>query len=59
MTEQGLALTWECYGPLVDEGPRLLGRLSLAELKAMRTLLDDMRTVTDDHRARVSGGSEG
>ena len=59
MTEQGFALTWECYGPLVDEGQQLLADLDAGELVALRTLLDAMRDLTDRHRGRVTASSDG
>jgi DNA-binding MarR family transcriptional regulator len=59
MTEQGVGLTWECYGPLVAEGQQLLAGLDSDELAAMRTLLDAMRDLTDRHRERVAAASEG
>ena len=59
MTEQGAALTWECYGPLVADGQQLLAGLDADELAAMRTLLDAMRDLTDDHRGRVGAASDG
>ncbi|WP_432478845.1 MarR family winged helix-turn-helix transcriptional regulator [Nocardioides sp. GXQ0305] len=59
MTEQGAALTWECYGPLVAEGDHLLADLDADELAAMRTLLDAMRDLTDRHRDRLAATSEG
>ena len=59
MTEQGFALTWECYGPLVAEGQQLLADLGAEELAALRTLLDAMRDLTDRHRDRVRAASDG
>lgn len=59
MTEQGGALTWECYGPLVAEGQRLLAGLDEQQLAGMRALLDDMRDLTDRHRGRVATTSDG
>jgi DNA-binding MarR family transcriptional regulator len=55
MTEEGAALTWECYGPLVAEGQDLLAGLDADELAAMRALLDAMRDLTDRHRGRMAG----
>ena len=59
MTEEGFALTWECYGPLVAEGQQLLADLDAEELVALRTLLDAMRDLTDRHRGRVRAASDG
>ncbi len=59
MTDEGFALTWECYGPLVVEGQQLLTDLGADELVALRTLLDAMRDLTDRHRARVREASDG
>ena len=53
MTEAGFARTWEAYGPLVEEGRELLGRLPLEELHAMREHLDAIRELTDRHRERL------
>ena len=59
MTEQGFALAWECYGPLVTEGQQLFAHLGADELIALRTLLDAMRDLTDRHRSRVRAASDG
>jgi DNA-binding MarR family transcriptional regulator len=54
MTDEGFARTWECYGPLVTEGQRLLSRLSRDQLAMMRDHLDRIRELTDRHRARLT-----
>lgn len=54
MTEEGMRSTYAMYAPLVEEGQRLLGRHTLAELTAARDLLDAMREMTDRHRDRLS-----
>ncbi len=55
MTEEGMRSTYAMYAPLVDEGQRLLGRYTVAELEAARELLEAMREMTDRHRERLSG----
>ena len=55
MTAEGRARTWEAYGPMVEEGERLLGRLTVAEMERMREHLDAIRELTDRHRERISG----
>ncbi len=52
-TPEGQALTWEAYGPLVVEGQSLFDGTTIAQLDAMRDLLDTMRELTDRHRGRV------
>jgi len=59
MTEQGYALAWECYGPLVTKVQQLFADLDAQELIALRTLLDVMRDLTDRHRSRVRAASDG
>jgi DNA-binding MarR family transcriptional regulator len=53
MTEYGAERTRECYGPLVEEGQRLLAGFTRDELARMRALLDDIVEVTDRHRERM------
>ena len=55
MTEEGMRSTYAMHAPLVDEGQRLLGRYTVAELEAARELLEAMREMTDRHRERISG----
>ena len=55
MTEEGMRSTYAMYAPLVDEGQRLLGRYTVAELEAARELLEAMREMTDRHREQLSG----
>ena len=57
MTEEGMRSTYAMYAPLVEEGQRLLGRHTLAELTAARDLLDAMREMTDRHRERLGSQS--
>ena len=54
MTEEGMQTTYAMYAPLVDEGQRLLGRYTVAELQAARDLLEAMREMTDRHREGLS-----
>ena len=56
MTEEGMRSTYAMYAPLVDEGQGLFSGLTVAELTAMRDLLDAMRELTDRHRDAISGG---
>lgn len=58
LTEEGRARVWEAYGPLVEEGARMMAHLSEAELEAMRDHLDAIRELTDRHRLRVSGSKD-
>lgn len=53
MTDEGLARTWECYGPMVEEGQRLMAGLTRNELAAMRDLLVRIRELTDRHRENL------
>ena len=55
MTEEGQRQTWSAYGPMVEEGQRLLGRFSVAELERMASQLEDMRALTDRHREHLEG----
>jgi DNA-binding MarR family transcriptional regulator len=57
MTDEGMARTWECYGPMVEEGQRLMAGLTRDELSAMRDLLIRIRELTDRHRENLQ--SEG
>lgn len=53
MTDEGLARTWDLYGPLVEEGMPLLARFDTAELVAMRDHLIAIRAITDAARERL------
>lgn len=57
MTEHGMARTWECYGPMVEEGQRLMAGLTRDELTRMRDLLVSIRQLTDRHREDLQGES--
>ena len=50
MTDEGMRSTYAMYAPLVDEGQGLFAHHNVAELTAMRELLDAMRELTDRHR---------
>jgi DNA-binding MarR family transcriptional regulator len=50
MTVQARERTWAVYGPMVEEGNRLLSHFTIAELDRMRSHLDASREVTDRHR---------
>ena len=56
MTEDGMHSTYAMYAPLVDEGQGLFSGHTVAELTAMRDLLDAMRELTDRHRDGIAGG---
>jgi DNA-binding MarR family transcriptional regulator len=43
----------ELYGPLVEDGGRLLGRFTEAELTLIQSYLDASRELTDRHRQRI------
>lgn len=53
MTPYGRDKTWECYGPLVEEGLPLLAALSPEQLTLMRDHLRAITRLTDDHRDRM------
>ena len=55
MTEQGMRSTYAMYAPLVEEGQGLFAHHTVAELTAMRDLLDAMRELTDRHRDGITG----
>ena len=55
MTEAGARSTYAMYAPLVDEGQGLFAHHSVAELTAMRDLVDAMRELTDRHRDGITG----
>jgi DNA-binding MarR family transcriptional regulator len=55
MTQAGQKQTWAIYGPLADEGPRLLARFTVAELERMLDQFEEMRAITDRHRERLRG----
>ncbi len=54
MTEEGMRTTYARYATLVDEGQGLFASHTVAELTAMRDLLEAMREMTDRHRERIS-----
>lgn len=54
MTEEGAALVWEAYGPMVTEGQGLLDGLDTDELNRMAELLTSMSELTDRHRGRLT-----
>jgi DNA-binding MarR family transcriptional regulator len=54
-TEAGQRLTAECYGPLVEEGGRLLERYSESELALLRDFLVALRELNERQRARLRG----
>ena len=56
MTDEGMRATWAMYGPLVEEGQGLFAHHTVAELTAMRDLLEAMRELTDRHREGITGG---
>jgi DNA-binding MarR family transcriptional regulator len=53
MTEQGNALTWRAYGPLVAAGRPMLDELSAEQLSFMTDYLHRMTALTDDQRERL------
>jgi DNA-binding MarR family transcriptional regulator len=53
MTEQGNALTWQAYGPLVAAGRPMLDELSAEQLSFMTDYLHRMTALTDDQRERL------
>ena len=55
MTEAGQRLTAECYGPLVEEGGRLLERYSEDELALLRDFLVALRELNERQRSRLRG----
>jgi DNA-binding MarR family transcriptional regulator len=57
LTEQGRTLVWAAYGPLVEEGKHLFGRMTVDELDRLASLLTDMTALTDRHRARTEADS--
>lgn len=57
MTEEGAALVWEAYGPMVTEGQGLLDGLDADELDRLAQLLAAMTELTDRHRGRLTPGS--
>ncbi len=59
MTELARAQVWDAYGPMVAEGQRLLGGLTIEQLDALGALLDDMTALTDRHRERLSTDQTG
>jgi DNA-binding MarR family transcriptional regulator len=55
MTEEGVRSTHAMYAPLVEEGQGLFAHHTVAELTAMRDLLEAMRDLTDRHRDGLAG----
>jgi DNA-binding MarR family transcriptional regulator len=53
MTEQGHALTWQAYGPLVAAGRPMLDELSPEQLAFMTDYLRRITDLTDEHRAKL------
>jgi len=58
MTDEGMRSTYAMYAPLVEEGQGLFAHHTVAELTAMRDLVDAMRELTDRHRDDVSALAE-
>jgi DNA-binding MarR family transcriptional regulator len=56
MTELGWRQTGAYYGPLAEEGARLLEQYTDAQLTAMRDHLVAATALIDRHRARIRGG---
>ena len=56
MTEQGHAVTWECYGPLVSAGRPLVEELTTDQMAFLRDYLGRMTSLTDEHRALLADG---
>ena len=56
MTDEGMRSTYAMYAPLVDEGQGLFASHTVAELTAMRDLVDAMRELTDRHRDGIVDG---
>ena len=54
-TDEGRQRIMRAYGPLAEEGPRLLAGLSDDELHSLARLLDTMTATTDAHRGRHAG----
>ena len=54
MTDEGMRSTYAMYAPLVEEGQGLFAHHTVAELTAMRDLLDAMRELTDRHRDGIT-----
>lgn len=57
MTEHGQRVTYGAYAPLVEEGQELFAHRPVAELAAMRDVLEQMRELTDRHRTRLADGA--
>jgi DNA-binding MarR family transcriptional regulator len=53
MTTEGTKRTMALYGPLVDDGQRLLADVSDRELRLMHRYLEAITQLTDRHRARL------
>ena len=53
VTEAAIERGRELYGPLVEDGGRLLGRFTEAELSLIQSYLDASRELTDRHRQRI------
>ena len=55
MTEEGHRQTWALHGPMVVEGQRQLGRLTIAEPALMARQLETVTELTDRHRDGLAG----
>lgn len=53
LTPQGRTRLWQLYGPLAEEGSRLLARFSDQELAMVRDFLIDGADLVERHRRRV------
>jgi DNA-binding MarR family transcriptional regulator len=53
MTFEGQEATWRYYGPLVEEGGRLLDDVKDEQLAQMRDWLTAARSLTDRRRERI------
>ena len=53
LTDAGRSRTWALYGPLVEDGLRLLAGFDADQLAAMRDHLVAIRALTDEHRDRL------
>ena len=54
LTESGSARLWRLYGPLVEEGAKLLERFTRAELESMLDLLEKMQALVVEHRKALA-----
>ncbi|QZY51306.1 MULTISPECIES: MarR family winged helix-turn-helix transcriptional regulator [Microbacteriaceae] len=56
LTPEGQEVLWRMYGPLVQDGHRLLGEFDAEQILAFERLLSAMASNAEEHTRRVAAG---